>query len=164
MVPTASIVGRVTVAGKAFERQLSLGHSSYLVPVGDLWFFNGLLEVTEVNGEWHGTYVWNYFWFVKDMEEKRYWEHEASPSRRLQNVLENMEHVDEKFTEIVRLTGENGIRNESLVLREAEIEELPQDKNVTLLGDAAHAMTPCKCQYYPFRSSIWMMAKFLPIR
>ncbi|KAI1455123.1 putative monooxygenase [Annulohypoxylon moriforme] len=140
-IPATMVIGETTLSGEAFERQLSLGHSCYVTGAADAnyFLFVGLSQVSQ-----DGT-TGQYYWFIiqKDDEagEEGHWLLSASQSEKLEYALKLTSSMDPKFTEVIKATPASGMRKHSLVLRDIEINELPVGR-VTLLGDAAHSMTP----------------------
>lgn len=142
--PFAVIVGETTLAGVEFERQLSLSHSAYL-GVSDsqtLSIFVGLDKVSE-DGK-----TGNYYWYmmIKDGHTDRpdHWTKHATRAERLGKALEYGRQLDDRFTEIIKLTPEEGIRTDAFCFRDAEIPEHEVKRGrVTMLEDAAHPMAPC---------------------
>lgn len=55
--------------------------------------------------------------------------------------MEHADSLDPRFTEIIRLTPVDGMLTPPIVLRDLVLKELP-NRRVTLVGDAAHPMTP----------------------
>ncbi|KAI0886985.1 putative monooxygenase [Annulohypoxylon maeteangense] len=140
-IPATMIIGETTLSGERFERQLSLGHSCYAKSAVDAsyFLFVGLSQTSQngTNGQ--------YYWFVvrKDDEagKEDHWLRSASQLEKLEHALKLTSPLDPRFTEIIRETPESGILKHSQVLRDIEIDELPTGR-ITLLGDAAHTMTP----------------------
>ncbi|KAL7619403.1 hypothetical protein AAE478_009942 [Parahypoxylon ruwenzoriense] len=141
-VPAVVIVGETTMSGDAFERQLSLGHSCYVMndPEANKYFlFVGLSQV-DTNGN-SGRYYWFFVTEDSGIEKEDFWVHSASQSEKLEYALRLSSTLDLKFTEVLRSTPASGIRDHPLIIRDAEIDSLPVSR-VTLLGDAVHPMTP----------------------
>ncbi|KAK6223924.1 hypothetical protein LQW54_000068 [Pestalotiopsis sp. IQ-011] len=142
--PFAVIVGETTLARVEFERQLSLSHSAYL-GVSDsqtLSIFAGLDKVSE-DGK-TGDYYW--YMMIKDghTDNPDHWTKHATRAERLAKALEYGKQLDDRFTEIIKLTPEEGIRTDAFSFRDAEIPEHEVKRGrVTMLGDAAHPMAPC---------------------
>ncbi|KAI1086378.1 putative monooxygenase [Rostrohypoxylon terebratum] len=139
--PVTMIIGETTVSGECFERQLSLGHSCYIKSAVDSsnFLFVGLSEVSP-----DGT-SGQYYWYATQKDENAgkndHWLYSALQTEKLEHALKSTSPLDPKFTEIIRETPASGILEYPMILRDIEIDELPMGR-VTLLGDAAHAMTP----------------------
>ncbi|XDG05489.1 hypothetical protein ABKA04_005104 [Annulohypoxylon sp. FPYF3050] len=140
-VPATMIIGETTLSGEYFERQLSLGHSCYVKSAVDTSYFVfvGLSEVSP-----DGT-SGQYYWYVTQKDENAgkddHWLRSASQTEKLEHALKSTSPLDPKFTEVIRETPASGILQHHMIYRDIEIDELPAGR-ITLLGDAAHAMSP----------------------
>ncbi|KAI0893022.1 putative monooxygenase [Annulohypoxylon nitens] len=140
-VPATMIIGETILSGECFERQLSLGHSCYVKSAVDTsyFLFVGLSEVSP-----DGT-SGQYYWYVTQKDENAgkddHWLRSASQTEKLEHALKSTSPLDPKFTEIIRETPTSGILQHHMIFRDIEIDELPTGR-ITLLGDAAHAMSP----------------------
>lgn len=148
----AVIVGETTLTGVEFERQLSLSHSAYL-GVSDsktLSIFVGLDKVSE-DGK-TGYYYWYLMIPDEHTGDSDHWTRHATKTERLNKAFEYGKQLDDRFTEIIKLTPEEGMRADLFSFRDAEILEHEVkcgSGRVTMLGDAAHPMAPCKSYKYP---------------
>lgn len=138
-------MGETTATGADFERQLSLSHSAYLAVCNNqkLSIFVGLNRVSEDGRT--GYYYW--FFMIPDekIDSSDHWTKHASRAERLERALKGAEELDDKFTEIIKKTPVEGIRTDSFSFRDAEVnKDALSSGRVTLLGDAAHPMAPCK--------------------
>ncbi|KAJ5687567.1 hypothetical protein N7536_010186 [Penicillium majusculum] len=140
VVPLATVVGELTLSGEAFKRQLSLGHSGYMCIRPDLGFiaFVGL-HYTLPDGL-SGRYYWN-FMQTSDVSDPNHWLQTASPQEKRDRVLNAIGGMPAELREIFEQTPVEGIRPESHVWRDIELDSLPAGR-IILVGDAAHAMTP----------------------
>ena len=104
----------------------------------------GLNSVDE-DGQ-HAKYYWMFSWMDETAVEKAgkdYWTMHTSKEESLEYAIRETEEWDPKFREIIQLTKPEGMMVPPLVIR--DMEPLPlQNKRITLLGDAAHPMTPCR--------------------
>lgn len=147
VLPIATVVGEVTLSGRDFERQLELGYSGYVASDagskgdGRGGMFVGLNSVSS-DGK-SGSYYWSMTYFDPAASNLPHWTSSATKEERYKLALEKTNHHLPDFTEIIRKTGPEGISDSPLCFRELEIQSLPVGR-VTLLGDAAHCMTPCK--------------------
>lgn len=144
-VPASIVVGETTLSGELFERQLSLGHSCYAKPGPEsagYFMFTGLRQVNPDGNSGQ------YYWFVisedDEVDKEDHWLRSASQSEKLQYAIEKTSKLEPRFTEVIRLTSPSGMMVHPLILRDAEIHDLPVGRT-TLLGDAVHPMTPCMC-------------------
>jgi 2-polyprenyl-6-methoxyphenol hydroxylase-like FAD-dependent oxidoreductase len=147
VLPIATVVGEGVLSGRDFERQLELGYSGYVASDasskgdGRGQMFVGLNSVNE-DGK-SGNYYWSMTYFDPSASTLPHWTSSASRERKYELALEKTSHLLPEFREIIEKTGLEGISDSSLCFRELEIKSLPVGK-VTLLGDAAHCMTPCE--------------------
>ncbi|KAI0023336.1 putative monooxygenase [Xylariomycetidae sp. FL0641] len=154
-VPRAVITGQTVLTGAAMERQLSLAHSCYIAmaePTGDT-LFAGLNQVNDDQNS--GDYYWSVSWQDHDVGKPDHWLKTASKSEKLARARLTADDLDPKLAEIIHLTPEEGIPDAQIVYRDADISELPVGR-VTLLGDAAHPMTPFRGEggMHAFRDAI----------
>lgn len=88
-----------------------------------------------------------YYWFVNwhdaEAEHEPYWTVSASKQDLLEYAVKHTKSLDPKFTEVIRLTKADDIMMPPIVLRDIVLENMP-NRRITLLGDAAHPMAPCK--------------------
>lgn len=144
VVPLTAIVGELTLSGKAFRRQLALGHSAYNLINPELGFigFVGLHHTLPDGASGH------FFWIFMqpdpdDVSHPQHWLQMTSQREKLDHVLKTVAKLPPKFREIFELTPADGVRKEPHVWRDLELDSLPAGR-VVLVGDAAHAMTPSR--------------------
>jgi hypothetical protein len=143
-VPTGIIAGETTVTKTFFEKQLELGHSAYVVDGEEAHLFVGLKSV--VDGGLKAEYYWFLIWDDPNAASDSYWTSSASRVELYDFALKKTASMDPQLTEIMRITTTDGIITPPLVLRDMVLKSLPNTR-ITLLGDAAHPMTPCRsCQ------------------
>jgi 2-polyprenyl-6-methoxyphenol hydroxylase-like FAD-dependent oxidoreductase len=143
VVPLATVVGQLELSGEAFKRQLSLGHSGYMLIRPDLGFI-GFAGLHYVHPDGHSArYYWNFMQTDPDVAKPDHWLQLASQQEKLDHVLKCIKGLSPKFREIFEITRAEHIRQETHVWRDLELESLglPAGR-VILMGDAAHAMTP----------------------
>ncbi|KAI0179664.1 putative monooxygenase [Hypoxylon sp. FL1284] len=140
--PVRIVTGELTLSGKLFENQLSLGHSCWVKrgPEGSGFFlFCGL---NQANPDGNSG---SYYWFVAtqdlDVEKTMNWNLSTPQVEKLKHAIKTTSMLESKFTEIIKLTPASGIHPHSTIIRDALIEDLPVSR-ITLLGDAIHPMTP----------------------
>lgn len=157
IIPTGSIYGEVTLSGAAFENQLSLGHSAAVVKVDDICRLFVMIDEVSPDGN-TGKYFWGLMWADEESPNPDHWLRTASQSRKLEYVLDKIAALESKFTNTVRMTPVSSIKITPWDHRDAEITEIPVSK-VTIIGDAAHPMAPCKCEYCQLRFLvlIWIL-------
>ena len=80
------------------------------------------------------------------VEHGKHWAESASQQELHDYAMEKAKAYRPNLTEIVRATPVEGIIHPPLLIRDMLPQELPRGR-VTLIGDAAHPMSPCK--YFP---------------
>lgn len=137
----ATIVGQLTLSGEAFKRQLALGHSGYMCIRPDLGFISFVgLHYTLPDGL-SGRYYWNFMQTDPNVSDSGHWLQKASQQEKLDYTLKSISKMPSELREIFEMTPVEGIKPESYVWRDLELESLPAGR-VLLMGDSAHAMTP----------------------
>ncbi|KAI1378166.1 putative monooxygenase [Hypoxylon crocopeplum] len=139
-VPAAIIIGETTMSGELFKHQLSLGHSCYVnAGPGNYYVFVGLSQVNP-DGK-SGKYYWFFIGDDADVGNEDHWLRSASQSEKLEHVIKTTSTLKPVFTEVIKSTTPSGIREIPIIVRDAEIHDLPVGR-ITLLGDSVHPMTP----------------------
>ncbi len=140
--PISIINGQAILSGAAMERQLQLGHSAWFVPTPNFYLFGGLTE-TLPDGK-SGSYYW--LLYTKDVNASNpdHWLRKASQEEKYEYATKTIAAMDPKFQELIKISGPKGVGDNFMLFHDAIIESLPVGR-ITLLGDAAHPMTPCKC-------------------
>ncbi|KAJ6782151.1 hypothetical protein PWT90_07443 [Aphanocladium album] len=139
-LPLALIIGEVTLQGIDFERQLELANSCYLCGyISEGALFVGLNSVS-ADGK-SGNYYWTLVYSDEAARKRPHWTSTADKEVLYKFAREKIECMDPRFLEIVDKTEPSGLVVPAFTLQDLEIDELPVSR-VTLLGDAAHSMTP----------------------
>ncbi len=141
-LPLVLLLGEVTLHGADFERQLELANSCYVSGYqseGSL--FVGLNSVTADGTSGH--YYWCIVYKDEAARKRPHWTASADKEELYKFARSKIETMDPRFLEVVEKTDPSGMVVPSFTLQDLEIEELPVSR-VTLLGDAAHSMTPCE--------------------
>lgn len=134
-------MGELTLSGDAFKRQLELGHSAYVCASPDLGFWNfGGLHHALPDGI-SGKHFWMFMQPDPKVADPDHWLQKATQQEKMDYVMKHVSKLPPKFREIFELTDVSGIRKESHIWRDLELESLPAGR-VVLVGDAAHTMTP----------------------
>ncbi|KAI1643699.1 putative monooxygenase [Daldinia loculata] len=141
-IPNCMISGETTLSGEAFERQLSIAHSCYVAggPASSNYFlFVGLNRVSP-DGK-----SGRYYWFTADKDpsiaNEDHWSKSASQAELYDHVVNLTSTLEPRFSEVIRSTSVSEVKAKPFIIRDAEIEHLPVGR-ITLLGDAAHPMSP----------------------
>ncbi|KAI1275657.1 putative monooxygenase [Xylaria sp. FL0933] len=141
--PMAIIDGHCTLTGEELDEQLRLGHSLYIVDMGSI---NGspmvfLVTLIEVNPDGEsGKFGWALIWPNKDAVKNDFWVYSATAQEQYDFVVEKTKELPAKFlTTLKKSDPETTIP--VLRLHTLLMDSMPTGR-ITLLGDAAHAMTP----------------------
>lgn len=148
----ATVVGEVTLHNDQVKRQLEIAHSAYTVDTKDgnnhpARLFVGL-DVINLDKK-SADYYWTVLWPDEGVTDSGFSNAPANAEKLLETAREKMCLAPPELKEIVELSGPESIRRTPLIIRDMVLESLPAGR-VTLLGDAAHPMTPCKlsCIYF----------------
>lgn len=147
LVMTASVIAEVTLRGDEVKRQLDIGHSAYVIDESDNLgrskrLFVGLDVIRE--DAQSAKYYWIMHLPVDSTEDESYiWAYTSTPEKLLAGVRERFSDVEPRLRELLDKTTLEDIRTPGIQFHCLEIESLPKSR-ITLLGDAAHAMPPCK--------------------
>ncbi len=144
------ISGEPQLSGAALARQLQLGHSAWITFGPGFHLFNGLNEVS-ADGD-TGSYYWLLYLPDPNPTDPGHWLRTATREEKYEYVLKKIGGIDEKFQEGVKAGGAEVISDNFSLYYDAVIESLPVSR-VTLLGDAAHPLTPCE-SYSPLSDVI----------
>ncbi|KAF2759302.1 FAD/NAD(P)-binding domain-containing protein [Pseudovirgaria hyperparasitica] len=137
LVPVTLITGELRVRGTELAHQLSLARSAYVAfGPSNTHLFVGLDRISDDGAE--GAYYWD---MIIDAPGKSAPDAEQSAAEQLCVAKEMAAAFEPELTRLIHLTGEEGIHRPRLVLRDAVIPGMPRTR-VTLMGDAAHPMTP----------------------
>ncbi|KAJ4265953.1 hypothetical protein NW762_003926 [Fusarium torreyae] len=141
VIPLAAIVGELTLSGDAFRRQLALSHGSYSLIDAD----RGYLTFCSLHKVAPDGQSAQYYWIMSNNDgtiaDPNHWLRNASQQEKLDHVRHVMKDRAPRFREIFELTQASGIRAETHVWRDLELDSIPAGR-VILMGDAAHVMTP----------------------
>lgn len=128
------------------EDQLQLGHSAYAVEfhdnAGEASRMMVLLVSVAPDGK-AATYVLNLFRTSKDALDDASGVFSASREELYRYVVGRTSTLPPKFRAIVEKGDAEGINTPPLRFFTVDLPSMPAGR-VTLLGDAAHAMAPCK--------------------
>lgn len=138
------INGEVTLHGDEFENQLKLAHSAYVAAAENFHVYVGLKEVLEQGAA--GRFYWFLNYYDPEAAQEPFWTASATQQEMYDFALAKTKALDPTFSRIVRSTDASDIKAPPIVFRDLLMEDdaIP-DGRITLLGDAAHPMAPCKC-------------------
>ncbi|KAL1874226.1 hypothetical protein Daus18300_003590 [Diaporthe australafricana] len=144
IVPMATIVGEVTLHNDEVKRQLEIAHSAYVVDTKDgknhpARLFVGLDVINPDKKS--ADYYWTLLWPDEGVTDAGLSNASASAEQLLETARQKMCLAPTELREILELSGPQSIRRTPLIIRDMMLESLPAGR-VTLLGDAAHPMTP----------------------
>ncbi|KAI1753911.1 hypothetical protein F4782DRAFT_494367 [Xylaria castorea] len=141
--PMAIIQGFCTLHGEELEEQLRLGHSLYMV---DMDSINGspmilLVTLVEVNSDAEsGRIGWALIWPDERAVKEDFWVYSATAQEQYDYVIEKTKTLPAKYlTSVKRSDPQTALP--VLRLYSLMMDSMPTGR-ITLLGDAAHAMTP----------------------
>ncbi|KAH8881892.1 putative monooxygenase [Thozetella sp. PMI_491] len=142
--PIVVFDGEVTLSGEDMVRQLELGHSAYSVDTTDENGVRGQLfaGLGYVNPD--GKSALFYFHLMahdKEAAEPGHWTETASKEELFAAAMKMTERLPDKYNAIIKKTTIQGMRERPIKFHSLIIDQLPESR-VTLLGDAAHCMTP----------------------
>lgn len=144
-LPIASVIGEPLIEGEDLQKQLDLGASAWATVGPNYHLFAGLKSISE-DGR-----AGRYYWFVNWHDDQAaaqgssFWSQSASKQDLLDFALKKTEGLEPHFTRIIKATKVEDIRIPPIVFKDMELDGtgLPSGR-ITLLGDAAHPMVPCK--------------------
>ena len=135
------ILGEPVLSGEALQAQLRIAHSCWIRFAFDFWLFFGV-NAMEADGK-TGECYWMLFLNDANPADPNHWLRTASRQEKFDYTLNRIAGFEDKFQEAVKAGGPDAVRDSFLVYYDGIIESLPVTR-VTLLGDAAHPLTPCK--------------------
>lgn len=148
----ATVIGEVTLHNDEVKRQLEIAHSAYTVDTKDdndhpARLFVGLDVINPDKKS--ADYYWTVLWPDQGVTDTGFSNAPASAEQILETARQKMCLAPPELREILELSGPQSVRHTPLVIRDMVLELLPPGR-VTLLGDAAHPMTPCRLSYTDF--------------
>lgn len=154
-LPIGSLVGEVELTGDDFARQLELAHSAYVVlDDGPASLFAALNKVSSDGkmGYWYFILHWVDAEAAKATDQDPYWTVNASREELVAFVRERVKEYPAHLRVLVDKTPVQRYKRPGIVLQGVELsaDQLPPGR-VTLIGDAAHSMTPCEFHIIPFK-------------
>ncbi|KAH8675418.1 hypothetical protein BX600DRAFT_534880 [Xylariales sp. PMI_506] len=142
--PAAAISGDFKLDGSVMELQLELASCSYVVgfedPNGEKSFFYVGLDGALPDGK-SGNYYFHVMWPDQGAAHDDFWTYSAAPKELHDFVVQKTQTLAPDFKSVIPFTTAEGIKSPLVRYHTLIIPALPVGR-VTLLGDAAHAMTP----------------------
>ncbi|MCJ1290484.1 hypothetical protein MMC34_002022 [Xylographa carneopallida] len=135
---TGAIIGNATLSKAEYEAQLENARSLYFITGRGFRMLIGLVYVAE--GKETARYYWIINWLDPEAGSPDFWALKAPPAERLAFVLKMIEGIDERFASVIKATKVEDMAA-PLALKDLVPIETPRGR-VSLLGDAAHPMTP----------------------
>ncbi|KAK6844479.1 monooxygenase [Apiospora arundinis] len=149
---TASVNGECTLSGDLFAEQLQVGHSSFMIDFPNAQhdddktyhLFVGLNKVAPdgKSGEYYFTLLWTDPG-VAGEDPENFWTRTSTGEELLAFSKRITAALPQKFRRTVDETRPEGMLTRPITIYTLILDEdaLPESR-ITLLGDAAHAMTP----------------------
>lgn len=88
-------------------------------------------------------YVWMLTWHDDKATNEDYWVRDLTQEEMHEKAIEFTKDCYPGFTDMIKMTPASGMLKPLLVIKDMMPQEIPLGR-VTLVGDAAHPMTPCK--------------------
>ena len=142
-VPIGVINGEVILTGRDVGDQMALAHSAYVAFGDDYHVFVGLSSMMDDGSR--ARYYWYLNWKDEDASMEPFWTVSATKTQMLDYALKRTQSLDANFRKIILATSVDEIIAPPIVFRDMVLTDLP-DGRITLVGDAAHPMVPCKLQ------------------
>ena len=142
-VCTGAILGNATLSEAQYEAQLECARSFYFVASRGFRMLKGLVSVAEDKAT--ARHYWAMNWQDPEACSPDFWALNVPPAERLAFVLKTIEGVDERFASVIKATRVEDMAA-PLALKDLVPMGMPRGR-VSLLGDAAHPMIPCKLCY-----------------
>ncbi|KAI1633025.1 putative monooxygenase [Biscogniauxia mediterranea] len=147
-LPVGSLVGEIELSGAEFSRQLELGHSAYIVmgESKDQCSLFAALNKVSPDGKM-GYYYFILHWVdeeaARSTEDKPFWTVNATKEELAAFAREKAKMYPEHLRVLLDKVPVDRYRRPGIVLQSVELtaDQLPLGR-VTLIGDAAHSMTP----------------------
>ncbi|KAH6658424.1 hypothetical protein BKA67DRAFT_644260 [Truncatella angustata] len=140
---TAVITGELRLHGREMAEQLELGHSSYILDIkseGTTYhLFVGLDKVSPDSKS--GDFYYHLMWHDIGADRSDHWAREGTAEQLRDFAMKILKDAPPHFRRVVEMTPPEGISLPAIRFYTLEIDELPTGR-ITLLGDAAHCMTP----------------------
>lgn len=135
------MAGEVSLSPTEYAHQASLAQSFYMVHGTDFRFFVGLSNYTPEQSK----HYWFLGWADENAGSPSFWVKSAKPEELLAFARGATKDFDPKLRRILELQEPEGMMD-SFSLKELIPVPLEDEAGPwTLMGDAAHAMTPCTC-------------------
>lgn len=141
-VPVGSIVGQPKLNKEQYERQMRLGHSANMsLRTDDPHTLFSALRHVDPDKE-HAQYYWMHAWPDADAEKGDHWTEHASQQELYDYTVKSITKHSPELQRVIIDTKPEDIMLPPLLLRDLDLGDTMPNRRITLLGDAAHAMTP----------------------
>jgi 2-polyprenyl-6-methoxyphenol hydroxylase-like FAD-dependent oxidoreductase len=141
LTPIGTLGGELSLSPEDYLHQCSLAQSFYIVHGPTFRFFVGLSSYTPTQSK----HYWFLAWEDEKAVEPDFWLLTAKPEEILAYARNATSIFEPKFRRILELQEPEGMMHPFL-LKEVIPTPLPEGDPWTILGDAAHAMTPFQAQ------------------
>ena len=138
-LPLGIIIGETKLSKEQYEKFLPKGPSYLVVTSSSVRLFVGLKNVAD--DQQSADSYWLINWRDPAGAEDSFWTKHASKQEMYDFAVKRSKEIHPSLTEVIGLTPAEGIMRPPLTFRDMVPEDLPTGR-VTLVGDAAHPMTP----------------------
>lgn len=142
LLPMGAIVGEVTATRDQYERWMHLGTSWFTGFAADLRVTILLSEISADMAT--AKFYWLFGWHDERAAKEDYWTETASQVELIAFVHANLEKLHPSFAEVFQVSKAEGIVLPTLRLTDMLPPPSFPDGRITLIGDSAKSMTPCK--------------------
>ena len=150
-LPLGFINGELKLDQSQYQSQFSIGRSFYVTFSKEYSLFVGVNRISE--DEKLADYYWFFTWQDTAAASPDYWTHKATKAEIYKKMKEAAKEFPEELRGVLDLTKEENILTPPLKLRTCTVESIPNGR-VTLMGDAAHTVTPCTFPIASFPPSL----------
>lgn len=145
VVPFGIISGEVNLSPTEYSHQCSIAQSYYAVYGPSFNLFVGLSNYTSSQSK----HYWIFTWKDENAVNPDFWVKSAAPEEMLKFVRDAAKEIDPKFRRILELQDPSGMVIPFSLKEVIPVPLSGEDTKEpwTVMGDAAHSMTPCKCSF-----------------
>lgn len=139
ILPLGNLCGEVDLTREEYLQNMELGRSYWMAAGPDNRLFVGPIYISA--DKQSARYYWLFGWIDEAATAPGYWAYSATPEERLQYVKDRTAYMAPEFQQILNHQTPELV-GDAFATRTLKPSALPVGR-VTLLGDAAHPMTPC---------------------